>query len=223
VSAKIAGKLAADGRNGLPQTSLEGKGMETTIGRMAVLATMLALAGCSSMSDGTKYENDARTDTTTLAEMRMDEAGGPSAPARPEGLVNPVSRENASPPSSRALSDAGPNTPLGKQWIFTEVHGFEGTLPPPPTNASFLMARESGRVIGTTSCNPISGSFDISIVSGSLRFRNLENGSALCAGTNARTEEAVIQAMVATDSFRLDGNSLTLLSEGAVVATLTTP
>jgi heat shock protein HslJ len=85
------------------------------------------------------------------------------------------------------------------------------------------MARESGRVVGTTSCNPISGSFEISIAGGDLRFKNLENGSALCAGTNARTEEAMIQAMVATDGFLLSGNSLSLLSKGNVVSKLTTP
>jgi heat shock protein HslJ len=193
------------------------------IGTAAAGIVLLAATGCGTMSDGTKYEKDTRTDTMTLAEMRMDEAGGPSPAAKPAGLANPVSRENAAPPSDRALSDAGPTTPLGKQWIFTEIDGFNEELPPAPTNASFLMARESGRVIGTTSCNPISGSFDISIASGELRFKNLENGSALCAGANARTEEAVIQAMVATDGFLLSGNSLSLLSKGNVVAKLTTP
>ena len=85
------------------------------------------------------------------------------------------------------------------------------------------MARESGRVVGTTSCNPMSGSFEISIPSGTLRFKNLVNGSALCAGDNARAEDAVIDAMIATDSFELRGNTLTLLSKGNPVATLTTP
>ncbi len=197
--------------------------METTIGRLTAVFLLLAAAGCGTMNDGQKYEKDSRTDTMTLAEMRMDDAGGPSAPARSAGVPDPVSRENAPPPSDRALTDAGPNTPLGKQWIFTEVEGFDGTLPPPPTNASFLMARESGRVVGTTSCNPISGSFEISIASGSLRFKNLQNGSALCAGNNARTEEAVIQAMVATDAFELSGSTLSLISKGNVVARLTTP
>jgi len=198
-------------------------GRTAAAGRMAALFVLLAAAGCGAMDDGTKYEKDSRTDTMTLAEMRMDEAGGPSAPARSAGVPDPVSREDAGPPSARALTDSGPNSPLGKQWVFTEIAGFEGTLPPPPTNASILMTRESGRVVGTTSCNPLSGSFEISVVSGTLKFRNLENGSALCAGNNARTEEAVIQAMVTTDAFVLSGNSLSLLSKGNVVAKLTTP
>jgi heat shock protein HslJ len=191
--------------------------------RLGAAMVLLAATGCGTMNDGTKYENDPRTDTLTLAEQRMNEAGGPSKPAMPAGVENPVSREDAPPPSDRALTDAGPNTPLGKQWVFTEIYGFEGTLPPAPTNASFLLARESGRVVGTTSCNPISGSFEISVASGRLKFKNLENGSALCAGNNARTEDAMIQAMVATDSFLLSGNSLSLLSKGNVVAKLTTP
>jgi heat shock protein HslJ len=192
-------------------------------GRMVVSLGMLAAFGCATANDGRKYDQDAPADTMTMAEMRTNEGGGPSAPVRPAGIANPGSRQDAQPLSDRALSDAGPNTPLGKQWIFTAVDGFAGTLPAPPTNASFLMARESGRVIGTTSCNPISGSFEISVPAGRLEFKNLENGSALCAGNNARTEEAVIDAMVATDSFMLSGNSLSLISKGHVVATLTTP
>jgi heat shock protein HslJ len=191
---------------------------------VGVFALVVTTAGCGAMDrDGQKYDDDPRTDTTSLAEMRMNDAGGPAPAARPAGLANPVTAKSAPAPSDRALSDAGPNTPLGKQWVFTRIEGFDGTLPAPPTNASFLMARESGRVVGSTSCNPMSGSFDISIAAGRLQFRNLENGSALCAGTNAKTEDAVIQAMVATDGFVLDGHSLSLLSKGNVVAELTTP
>lgn len=192
---------------------------------VGVFALAMTTAGCSMVEerDGQRYEDDPRTDTTSLAEMRMDEAGGPAPAAKPAGLANPVAAPQAGPPSDRALSDAGPNTPLGKQWVFTSITGFNETLPAPPTNASFLMAQESGRFGGTTSCNPMSGSFRISIASGTLEFRNLENGQALCAGSNARTEDAVIAAMVATDAFVLDGKKLTLLSKGNVVAELATP
>ena len=84
---------------------------------VAAVIVLLTGAGCGAMRGG--YEKDSGTDTTTLAEMRMNEAGGPSPAARPAGLANPVTREDAPPLSDRALTDAGPNTPLGKQWIFT--------------------------------------------------------------------------------------------------------
>lgn len=157
----------------------------------------------------------------TMAEMRMNEAGGPSKAAIPEGLASPVAAPT--PPSPGALTDAGANTPLGKEWIFTQVKGFNGTLPGPPKNASMLMSRGNGKMVGATSCNPMSASFEINMVTASLRFRNIVNGRAMCGKPNVDVEDAVIDALMVTDSFLLDGKTLTLKSKGNQVAQLTTP
>ncbi len=188
---------------------------------LATIAVALALAGCSASPGKPKYADDPRTDTMTMAEMRMDEAGGPSPAAKPAGLANPQAAPSA--PDPNALTDAGANTPLGKNWTFTQVDGFDGELPGPPRNATMILSRENGRMAGTTSCNPMTSAFEISIAQGTLSFRRIDNGSALCGEPNADIEDAVVDALAATDSFLLDGKTLTLRSKGRTVAVLTTP
>lgn len=188
---------------------------------VATIVFALALAGCSTSAGEPKYANDPRTDTMTLAEMRMDEAGGPAPAAKPAGLADPQAAPTA--PDPNALTDAGANTPLGKNWTFTQVDGFDSELPGPPRNATMILSRENGRMAGTTSCNRMTAAFEISIAQGTLAFRRLTNESALCGKPNADVEDAVIDALAATDSFVLDGKTLTLRSGDRTVAVLTTP
>ena len=162
----------------------------------------------------------ANADTMSMAEMRMNEAGGPSKAAIPAGLASPVAAPTALAPG--AVTDAGANTALGKLWVFTQVNGFDAALPPAPTNATLLMTRQSGRMTGTTSCNRMSAAFEIDMVAATLRFSNIVNGQAMCGEPNADVEDAVVNALMATDSFLLDGKTLTLKSKGNQVAQLTT-
>ena len=57
-------------------------------------------------------------------------------------------------------------SPVGREWVFTHIGGYEDKLPAPPTNASFLLSADSGRVVGSTSCNPLSGSFKSDVTTG---------------------------------------------------------
>jgi len=61
------------------------------------------------------------------------------------------------------------------------------------------------------------------MLAATLRYENINNGNALCGEPNADVEDAVIDALSETDSFPLDGKTLTLRSGGKVVATLSTP
>lgn len=201
-----------------------------TISRLlTTIVVSLAAAACSAGADKPKYADDPRTDTMTMAEMRMNEAGGPAPAAKPAGLANPQAAPAApngkapTAPDPNALTDAGANTPLGKNWTFTQVDGFDGELPGPPRNATMILSRGNGRMAGTTSCNPMTSAFEISIPEGTLKFRRIDNGSALCGEPNADIEDAVVDALAATDSFVLDGKTLTLRSKGSTVAVLTTP
>lgn len=192
----------------------------TTAAALAMRMTaMTLLGGCSSMG-GSDTPPPASVDTMSMAEMRMNEAGGPSKAAIPAGLASPVATPTALAPG--AVTDAGANTPLGKLWAFTQVNGFDGTLPPAPTNATLLMARQNGRMTGTTSCNRMSAAFEIDMVAATLRFSNIVNGQAMCGEPNADVEDAVVNALMVTDSFLLDGKTLTLKSKGNQVAQLTT-
>lgn len=193
----------------------------STASRLPLAALALAatlLGGCSTMGDSTPPPADA--DTMTMAEMRMNEAGGPSKPAIPAGIASPQAAPTA--PAPGAVSDAGANTPLGKLWVFTKVQGFDGPLPGNPTTANLLMSRESRRMVGQTSCNPMSAGFEINVVQATLSFRNIVNGNAMCGKPNVDVEDAVIDALRATDAFLLDGKTLTLISKGTTIATLTT-
>jgi heat shock protein HslJ len=162
----------------------------------------------------------------SMAEMRIAEAGGPSTPARPASDV-PAPQAAASPVTTALnagpLTDAGAYTILGKQWIFTSVDGYDGALPGPPTQAGMMLSRGNGRMVGTTSCNPMSAAFTIDAVAGTLSFRNLTNGSAMCSRQNSDTEDAVTAMLLTVDGFRLEGKTLTLTSKGNDVAVLGTP
>lgn len=187
----------------------------------------LAAGGCSTSAPATApaaAPAAAEAAPLTMAEMRLQEAGGPSKPARPAGLVDPVASPDLAPaPAKDTLTDAGPNTPLGKQWTFTKITGYDGEIPGAPNPATFLMSRGNGRMVGNTSCNSMTSAFEIDITMGRLRFRNLTNGNALCSRVASDCEEAVIDALIATDGFRLYQDRLLLLSKGEVVAELKNP
>jgi heat shock protein HslJ len=195
----------------------------------ALLAVVAAGAFAASACTPTVDEVAQRkgldpNDTMTMSEMRLQDAGGPAPAARPTGLVEPVaSPAAAGAPSPRALTDAGANTPLGKEWIFTSVTGFAGSMPGPPKVASFVMSRESGRLVGSTSCNPLTAAFTVDVSAGTMRFRNVVNGTAMCSRESGDVEDAVVGALVATDGFRLYQDRMLLLSKGATIAELRTP
>jgi heat shock protein HslJ len=113
-------------------------------------------------------------------------------------------------------------TPIGHDWIFVKVEGYDGPLPSPPPVAGFIMTREGGRVTGTTACNALSAGYRLDEHTHYLRFESLRNRRMLCDRVASDTQEAVLAAMIATDGYRLAGNRLELLSEGRVVAVLLT-
>ncbi|MFN2426565.1 MAG: META domain-containing protein [Candidatus Binatia bacterium] len=114
-------------------------------------------------------------------------------------------------------------SPLGRDWIFTQVDGFDGPLPSPPPVAGFIMTREGRRLTGTTACNRMGSAYELDPSVGRLRFVDLRNTRMLCDRIAADTEEAVLEAMIATDAFRIVDGRLELLSNGKVVAHLISP
>lgn len=183
---------------------------------LSLVMSVVLLGGCAASAP----EPDRNPTGMTLAEMRLNDAGGPSKPATPAGLASPVASPTA--PDPGALTDAGLNTPLGKQWVFTTVSGFEGPVPQSPRNASFLLSRESGRMVGTTMCNQMSATFEINMVQATLSFGLIRNTRMMCGEPNISVEGAVLNAISACDSFLLDGKNLKLISKGVTIAELVT-
>lgn len=144
----------------------------------------------------------------SMAESRFVETGGlAAAAARP---LPPVATD-------ASLS------PLGRDWVFTMLDGYDGPLPGPPPQPGFTLVSEDRRMAGSTGCNRMMAAYDIGLDSGTLEFRNLSNTRKMCPRVAADTEQAVISALVATDGWRLVGNDLELLSGGKVVARLSAP
>lgn len=112
---------------------------------------------------------------------------------------------------------------LGRDWVFVEIAGFEGPLPSPPPIAGFIMTAEGGHVRGTTACNTLSAGYDLDANAGRLRFVKLRNARMLCDRVAADTEEAVLEALIRTDSFQVSGDTLVLYAKGEFVARLTSP
>jgi heat shock protein HslJ len=162
-----------------------------------VIAATIAAAGCSTHDDNIEPNREV----TTLAQERIEEARGPLAPAAPAGVASQSA----------------------KQWMFTSVHGFSGQMPKGNNNASMLLSRGSGRVVGSTSCNRMSATFRMNAQSGTIHFDNIVTDNKMCGEPNRSVEDAVVEALRTCDGFRMDGKHMSLFSGGDVVAELVTP
>jgi heat shock protein HslJ len=135
------------------------------------------------------------------------------SPSPPLGARHPVDTSNKTVEVQASV--------LERDWVFVEIDGYDGELPSPPPAAGFIVTSEGSRVTGTTACNRLGSGYQLDTDSGTLRFTSLRNTRMMCDRVAADTEEAVLAAMIATDGYRLSGNTLELLSKGRVVARLT--
>jgi len=142
--------------------------------------------------------------------------GTAQKPSGSAAAAKPVAVAAASPAED-------PPSPLGKDWIFTRVEGFTGTLPSPPPVAGFIMTGEGQRLTGSTACNRMGSGYELNVYDGTLRFTKLTNTRMMCDRIAADTEQAVLDAMLATDAFRIVDGKLELLSKGRMVARLSAP
>jgi heat shock protein HslJ len=112
---------------------------------------------------------------------------------------------------------------LNRDWIFVEIAGFDGPLPSPPPIAGFILTPQNRMMRGTTACNAMSSGYELEEPGGQIRFTKLRNNRFLCDRIAADTEEAVLQAMIAADSFQVSGDTLVLYKRGEFVARLRSP
>jgi len=129
----------------------------------------------------------------TMAEMRLNEAGGPSRTVMPAGIASPVAAPT--PPGPRALTDAARTLPLGKQWVFTRNQRLRRYASGPAEECQSVMSRGNGRVAGPTSCNPLTASFEIKRRQRHAELQEHRRGRAMCGKPNVDVEDAVIDAM----------------------------
>lgn len=178
-----------------------------------LLATSL-VSGCGGMSQ-LPPKDQGRTGPLTMAEERLSAPGQPA-----KAPTNPAAR-GMETTATTAIPGGYPSSPLGIAWTFVSIPGLDSPIPGPPSQPGFVLSKQGGRMVGTTSCNPMSSVYTLDLVGGALKFTLLTNGNAMCPEEQANTENAVVDALIATDGFRMSEGHLALLSKGAVVATLT--
>lgn len=137
--------------------------------------------------------------------------------AQPSGEM-PVTEAGAAPAGATASA-----SPLDTDWVFVEIDGYDGELPGPSPVPGFIMTRQGGRMAGSTACNQMAAEYELDTATGSLRFSKLRNTRRMCARAASDTEQAVLDAMISTDAFRVVDGDLELLSKGGVVARLRQP
>ncbi len=140
------------------------------------------------------------------------------------GACTATVRSGSAPEAGAAAAAAAPKDEsalLGRDWVFVRVEGFDGPLPSPPPIAGFILTREGeNRLTGTTACNRLGAGFELDAEAGQLRFVDLRNTRMMCDRIAADTEYAVLQAMIATDSYRIVGEELELWGGGRRLAVL---
>lgn len=173
----------------------------------AILLGVVLISGCGLLGSSASQQSEP---TGSLSSTQEELAQAEPISAKPSG-------DGA---SGKADFDENSSSPEGIDWIFIELPGLGAPVPTVRPLSGFILAKEGGRMVGSTACNTMTSAYSLDVVSGALRFRILRNGQALCARNLADTENAVLNAMVATDAYTMKDGTLELLSKGVSVATL---
>lgn len=121
----------------------------------------------------------------------------------------------------RAAASANrPESPIGVDWLFTWMEGFAGNTAELIPLPGFILTPQGRTLSGNSSCNRFRAGYGYDAATGRLSFTNLVNTRMMCQRANAEAENAILAALIATDSCRLVDGTLELLSKGRPVARL---
>ena len=116
---------------------------------------------------------------------------------------------SAPPASSRA---ALTNT----YWKLTELHGARVTMAPGQEREVRITLDNDGKVSGFTGCNQLMGGY--TVAAEVLRFTQLGSTRMMCPPPAMQLESAVLAHLNSVTGFRIEGEQLILLKDGAPVA-----
>lgn len=105
---------------------------------------------------------------------------------------------------------------LDKKWIFGTVNG-EKIVMPDGVDAPWVQLA-GDQLSGFGGCNNLMGSYKLG--DGTIAFPGVGSTKKYCEGVQP-TENAIKQALGATDAYKLEGGVLKLMGGGKEVATLT--
>lgn len=115
-----------------------------------------------------------------------------------------------------ACGSSGDDMPSDHAWQLTEIAGSDGTTDPPVAGTAPTLAFEDDRAAGNASCNQYFGSYELD--GSSITFGPLASTEMFCAGPGVMDQEgAYLTALHSVDSWAMDGEVLTLSSDGAPV------
>jgi putative lipoprotein len=138
------------------------------------------------------------------------------APSKVNVVVDPAGAPSAPAPSPKPSAPAGPNALRGTRWMLIELHGKPVTAMNPQKPAFLMLATDQKRYTGSSGCNSLTGSFQLS--GDSLQLLGGAMTMMACPDPIMKQEQEFNEALTATGSYQIQGNTLELLELKKVVA-----
>lgn len=113
--------------------------------------------------------------------------------------------------SDEQQSDDAAASIVGQQWVLTEAEDDRGSVTPPETPTAYLQIDENGDVTGTTGCNALSGSAEVS--GDSIVFEPLIATRKGCTGALGEIDALMQGVLHGEPAVEVSGETVTLTSE----------
>lgn len=101
-------------------------------------------------------------------------------------------------------------------WKLVELHGARVTMTPEQEREVRITLDDNGKVSGFTGCNRVMGGY--TVAADVLRFTQLGGTRMMCPPPAMQLESAVLAQLNSVTGFRIEGEQLILLKDGAPVA-----
>ena len=101
-------------------------------------------------------------------------------------------------------------------WKLVELDGARVSMTPEQEREVRITLDDNGKVIGFTGCNRVMGGY--TVAADVLRFTQLAGTRMMCPPPAMQLESAVLANLNSVTGFRIDGEQLILLKDGAPVA-----
>jgi len=101
-------------------------------------------------------------------------------------------------------------------WKLTELDGARVSMTPEQEREVRITLDDNGKVTGFTGCNQVMGGY--TVAADVLRFTQLAGTRMMCPPPAMQLESAVLANLNSVTGFRIDGEQLILLKDGAPVA-----
>lgn len=101
-------------------------------------------------------------------------------------------------------------------WKLTELDGARVSMTPEQEREVRITLDDNGKVTGFTGCNRVMGGY--TVAADVLRFTQLAGTRMMCPPPAMQLESAVLANLNSVTGFRIEGEQLILLKDGAPVA-----